>query len=131
MREKRENFNLHSWRSASAAYVSQVPALTNKRLTEKRRNSGYRRLKPQFKVCEKIICIDLKNGSSTTGIIFPNGNVCIGDDVWRLSNKADCCDYPYKRYNNRKLAEQDYEFKETTSLTFCDDMADRRCLACV
>lgn len=124
----RQDSNPHVWRSA--VYVSQVPELTNGKPMGQRRNSRYRRIKPQFKVCEKYICTDRKNGLSTTGIIFPNGKTYIGDDVWRLSNKADCCDYPYKRYQSQKIAELDYEFKEVRS-TFCADPAERRCLACV
>lgn len=128
----RQDCNPHSWHASSATYVNQVPELT-KRPMNKRSQSKNRSLKPQFRVCERFICTDLRNGSSTTGIIFPSGKVYVGDDVWRLSNKADCCDYPYRGYKNRKLAEQDYEFREAASsfLTYYGEINERRCQACV
>lgn len=121
----RDNINPHLWNSA--VFVSQIPELTGQTVKKKE----YHRIRPQSRVCEKFICVDLKSGSSTTGISFPNGKIFIGDDVWRLSNKADCCDYPYKRYQNRKLAEKDYLLKQVTEVTFCTGTTERREKVCV
>lgn len=124
----REIFNPHVWGAASAVFVSQIPELTERKTIRK---GECCRIKRQSRICEKFVCTDLKNGTSTTGISFPNGKTFIGDDVWRLSNKADCCDYPYKKYQNRKLAEQDYQLKPITVVTFCTGVTERREMVCV
>lgn len=121
--------NHHSWRDAT--YISQVPELTQGRLTGTKKKRPASR--SPFKKCSHYICTDRSNGSSTTGIVFPNGRVYVGDDVWRLSNRADCCDYPYRRFNNQKLAEQYYDFKEAerSILSSISDLKERRYQVCV
>lgn len=103
----------HSWGTSAATYVSQVPELTCKDSKGKRRNAGFRKTRSQFiRKCKRYICINRKDGSLTTGIVFPNGTVYVGDDVWRMSNRADCCEYPIKHYKSLKFAEMDYDFDE-------------------
>lgn len=59
---------------------------------------------------QKYLCVNRNTGEKTCAILFPNGKVFVGDDVWRLSNKADCCEYNYRYFYNRKEAEKEYEF---------------------
>ena len=68
--------------------------------------------KTSFFPCKKYICRDRKTGEIVTGIQFLSGKVKVGVDVWRLSNIADYCDYPFKSYPNLHIAELDYEFHD-------------------
>lgn len=42
------------------------------------------------------------------GIIFPNGSVNIGVDVWRDLDKHDCSSHPVKRYASINDAMKDF-----------------------
>lgn len=102
--------NKRNWRS-NARYVDQYPAEEpfSPVITHRKRNH-----KP-FYNCEKYICTHKRTGSKTCGIIFTNGKVRIGTDVWRLSCISDNCDYPVIGYNTRTDAEKDYDFAEANS----------------
>lgn len=45
---------------------------------------------------QKYFAADKETGKRTTAITLSRGRVAIGQDVWRMSNKADMCEYPYK-----------------------------------
>lgn len=109
-----------SWRNG--VYINQVPELMEEE-RKGRRNRFYHNHRSPFIKCSHFICTDRTSMSLTTGIIFPNGRVYVGDDVWRMSNRADYCEYPFKKYKNRQSAELDYDFKEAerTFLTSADN----------
>lgn len=44
----------------------------------------------------KFIALNLETGKKTPAITLSRGRIAIGDDVWRMSNRADLCEYPYK-----------------------------------
>lgn len=44
----------------------------------------------------KFIVMNLANGKQTTAITLSKGRIAIGDDVWRMSNRSDTCEYPFK-----------------------------------
>lgn len=116
------NKKANSWRTP--VYINQVPEMMRKNQTAK----------SPFRPCERYICINRKNGTYTTGIKFQNGKVFVGDDVWRLSNRADCCDYPFRQYKNQLLAEGDFEFRDAPSWAFTFShgaVEERRCQICV
>ena len=48
---------------------------------------------------QKFIAINKESGKATTAITLSRGRIAIGDDVWRMSNKADICEYPYHIYD--------------------------------
>lgn len=106
-----------SWRNG--VYINQVPELMEEERKGRRNRFYYNnnRRSPIIK-CNYFICTNRTNMSLTTGIIFPNGKVYIGDDVWRMCNRADYCEYPFKKYRNRQSAELDYEFKEAERTFF-------------
>ena len=99
-----------SWRNG--IYINQVPELMEEEKKWKRNKLYYNNRRSPFIKCGYYICTNRTSMSLTTGIVFPNGKVYVGDDVWRLSNRADYCEYPFKKYRNRQSAELDYEFKE-------------------
>ena len=47
-------------------------------------------------IYRKFIAEDMETGKRSTAITLSRGRIAIGDDVWRMSNRADTCDYPYK-----------------------------------
>lgn len=49
---------------------------------------------------------DNKNGEKDImqGILFSEKHVLIGMDVWRLLNRMDTCEYPYRRYESIEAA---------------------------
>ena len=49
---------------------------------------------------EKLVVVELDTGRRTTAITLSKGRYAIGDDVWRMANKADMCEYPYKIVDN-------------------------------
>ncbi len=104
-----------SWRNP--IYISQIPESAKK---DSRPQSALKKF-----TC--YICTDRNNGISTTGIMFANGKVFVGADVWRMSNPADCCDYPFRRYKNMAMAEKQYEFKivDQSVLTILTKEGDR------
>lgn len=94
------------WRTAPRQYINCMtgqPVVTKKYQNQKES-------RPAFRKCEKHVVRDLETGDISTAIIFSNGKVSIGDDVWRLSNRADTCDYPFRTYLNKQCAEREYEF---------------------
>lgn len=110
----------------NAVFINQVPDLMN---AERRRNAvHYTRPRVQ-----KIICTEKNTGRKTTGIVFPSGKVYIGDDVWRLSNRADCCEYPFRMYTGLKTVAIDYEIREAdiTFPEYAEKKERRRYPACV
>lgn len=44
----------------------------------------------------KFYVENLETGRRTTAITLSRGRVAVGDDVWRMSNRTDMCEYPYK-----------------------------------
>lgn len=111
----------------NARYINQVPELMEAGHAYKTTRVVTHRPK-----AKKIICTEKKSGRKTTGIVFPSGKVYIGDDVWRLSNRADCCEYPFRGYVGLKVASLDYEIREAES-TFPEytEKNEGRCAACV
>ena len=51
----------------------------------------------------KFFVVNLGTGRQTTAITLSRGRIAIGDDVWRMSNKFDTCEYPYKIVNSSEL----------------------------
>lgn len=74
-----------------------------------------RNRKKTFYKCQKLICVNKENGTQTCGIVFSNGVMRIGIDVWRLSNSADCCEYPFRTYPSMDAAALDYDFRPADS----------------
>ncbi len=94
----------------NAVYINQVPELTEReRRYQKRKRDIHCSMKRKS---QKLICTDRKTGQKTTCIVFPNGKVYVGDDVWRLSNRADCCEYPFRGYSSLQIAAVDYDIRE-------------------
>lgn len=48
---------------------------------------------------EKFMAIEKETGKKTAAITLSRKRVAIGPDVWRMSNKADTCEYPFKVVN--------------------------------
>ena len=92
------------WRTAPRQYID---CITGQPVARKKNQPVTRSC---FRKCEKHVVRELETGNITTAIIFSNGKVSIGNDVWRLSNRADTCDYPFRTYLNRKCAEREFEF---------------------
>lgn len=57
---------------------------------------------------EKFIAIEKDSGKKICGIIMHNGKIFLGEDVWRLSNRIDCCEYPFKQ-----ISEIEFDFYYT------------------
>lgn len=51
----------------------------------------------------KFYVEELETGRRTTAITLSRGRIAIGDDVWRLSNRSDTCEYPYKIVDAHKF----------------------------
>ncbi len=68
---------------------SQYYKMKMQRTREMRRNSF-----PG--IYRKFIAEEIETGKRTTAITLSRGRIAIGDDVWRMSNRADTCEYPYK-----------------------------------
>lgn len=115
--------NKKNWRS-NARYVDQYPEKPTFKTVEKRK-----KYHKTFYICEKYICVHKRTGNKTCGIIFSNGKVRIGSDVWRLSCTTDCCEYPVIGYHSRTAAEEDYEFQEANSslLFYLTDEKENPC----
>lgn len=47
-------------------------------------------------IYKKFYVEELETGKRTCGITLTRGRVAIGDDVWRMSNRSDTCEYPFK-----------------------------------
>lgn len=76
-------------------------------------------------VREKYLATEKETGKVTTASLMRSGKVLVGDDVWRLSNKADCCEYPFKIYASMDIAKQDYIFSAApksmlSEVIFCE-----------
>lgn len=95
------------WRTAPRQYID---CMTGQPVVKKKYQIQYQNQRPAFRKCEKYVVRELETGNISTAIIFSNGKVSIGDDVWRLSNRADTCDYPFRTYLNKKCAELEFEF---------------------
>jgi len=52
---------------------------------------------------QKFIAVDIETGKKTTAITLSRGRIAVGDDVWRMSNKADMCEYPYRIYEQAEF----------------------------
>ena len=76
--------------------------------------TGKRRKLPKssLRPCEKKIAINKFTGKITTAIIFPDGRIFIGEDVWRMSNRADFCEYRFISYPTVKAALISYDIQE-------------------
>lgn len=57
-----------------------------------------------FRKSEKFVISD-SDGKKTCAIIFENGKIFVGMDVWRMSNPYDTCEYPYQQISERELNE--------------------------
>ncbi len=44
----------------------------------------------------KFYVEELETGRRSTAITLSKGKIAVGDDVWRMSNRNDMCEYPYK-----------------------------------
>ncbi|SFU91284.1 hypothetical protein [Butyrivibrio sp. M55] len=44
----------------------------------------------------KFYVEEIETGRRTTAITLSRGRIAVGDDVWRMSNRNDMCEYPYK-----------------------------------
>ncbi len=44
----------------------------------------------------KFIAVNVQNGKRTCGITLNRGRIAVGDDVWRMSNSSDMCEYPFR-----------------------------------
>lgn len=87
------------WRNSSD-YKNKYPPNTRRRRVR------------SFSKCEKYICTSLDTGEFTCGVLFINsGKVKTGLDVWRLTNPADCCDYPVRTFPSLDAAMQHFRFE--------------------
>ncbi len=112
----------------NAVYNNQVPELMKGR-AYRQPHVIRRHRRPETR---KVICTERKTGRKTTGIVFPGGKVYVGDDVWRLSNRADCCEYPFRGYVNLQVAAVDYEIREAdTTFPEYAQKPERGYAACV
>lgn len=57
---------------------------------------------------DKFVVVCKDSGYKTCVIITHTGKIFLGDDVWRLENKADCCEYPVKQISRYDL-ENNYD----------------------
>lgn len=72
-----------------------------------------RRTMRKFIKCEKYIATHIDTGERTCAILYINsGRVKVGPDVWRLSNPADCCDYPLLVFPTIDAAKRYFNFEE-------------------
>ncbi len=46
------------------------------------------------------------------GVLFPDGHVEIGIDVWRNLSRIDCASYPVERYRTLTDAKDKYAFNK-------------------
>ena len=63
---------------------------------------------------QKFIVLDVYTGKQICAITLSRGRIAIGDDVWRLSNKADTCEYPFRIVDEYEFA-MFYQKIETAS----------------
>ncbi len=54
----------------------------------------------------RFTCID-KSKEVLQGIIFKDQSVIVGMDSWRLLNRMDSCEYPFRRYDTLLTAKED------------------------
>lgn len=101
-----KKLNSKSWRNDTRVYIHAIDnkpvviAPARKR-TQGKKSAAYR--------CDKYICTHKETGKRTCGIHFiSNKRFCIGDDVWRLSQRSDFCEYPYRCFASIEIAQQDY-----------------------
>lgn len=73
--------------------IKRVNYVDNGKHTYRRFN---KRVTEHNHIYDKFIAIDVETGKKTTAITLSRGRIAIGDDVWRMSNKADICDYPFR-----------------------------------
>ena len=66
--------------------------------------------KRHFRKAEKFVVVDPDTGEKTCAIIFTNGKIFVGADVWRMSNPYDICEYPYKQISDQELATYKKEY---------------------
>ena len=52
---------------------------------------------------QKFTALDIENGKRTCAITLSRGRIAVGDDVWRMSNKADMCEYSYRIYEQAEF----------------------------
>lgn len=74
-----------------------------------------------FRKCEKVLARHKETNAVTCATIFSNGRVAVGDDVWRMSNRCDTCEYTYHMYKNRVIAEADYVFTTPAATKFYEE----------
>lgn len=53
---------------------------------------------------QKFIAVDVFTEEKKCAITLSRGRIAIGDDVWRLSNKADTCEYPFRIVDEYEFA---------------------------
>lgn len=76
-----------------------------------RNTKDKRRYISSFKKLQKFVCRSLSDGHISTAVLFPSGKVAIGNDVWRLSYRTDCCEYPYVMYDSLDQAKCEYSIE--------------------
>ena len=107
MSNKRK-FRQNNWRDR-VTYINQYESENSNYVsTVVRKQKGKRHA--SFRKTEKYLAENISTGKMETAIVFPNGKTFVGADVWRMSNRADFCEYGFTTYQNRIMAEKDYNF---------------------
>lgn len=57
---------------------------------------------------EKFVVVCKDSGDRTCVIITHTGKIFLGDDVWRMENRVDCCEYPVRQISRMEL-EKNYD----------------------
>lgn len=102
----------HAWRNGS--YVScltgkAVSVITrNGRICDANYAEKGKERRPHFRECDKFIIYDPETGKKECAIVFANGKIFVGADVWRMSNTSDICEYPFRQISEWEL-ETKYE----------------------
>ena len=91
---------------------------------QKRTHKERRGINKNEAIHQKFIVVDTQTGKRTTGITLSKGRIAIGDDVWRISNRADMCEYPFKIVDNYEF--QLFYKKENAPYSFKNYMTDER-----
>lgn len=104
---KKQHTKPQNWRQ-KMSYINQYEEEYG--IKTARRYSARRHSKTScFRKAEKLLAKNKNTGKMETAIIFISGKTYVGADVWRMSNRADFCEYDFKAYKNRRMAEIDYD----------------------
>lgn len=100
------------WRTNGCTYIH---CLTGEPIRNSQEHQKKRNTRKYHEVIKKLMAKNRETGMVSTAVIMENGSVYIGPDVWRLSNKADSCEYASKYFSKQVLAELEYELYEPSS----------------